>query len=236
MIKPGGNGNATIGLDQTASARLTTRNVRISGFGVGKQIINSVSSWGTNDENMTLWSNNVGLLVHDGIENYSWRGGTPLTNGVGVQISGSNSQNSGDFKFTDLSFDANTIFGVFQSGTNANIDYTGCHFENAGTAVTSHYHYAQSAKTTIHGGDAGDDGNTGTTDYWFSNGNLDSTGFSWLGVFGLNLSAAPGRVATQVFQIGGQGGFLSGDSQISSGTIPTIYGGLIRKQSYELLR
>jgi hypothetical protein len=233
-LNNGGNSYCTVGLDFSGAGRMQTMNVRIGGFGVGKQCVNP-SNWGATDFQHSIVWNNVGFIMHDGMETYGWFGGALEVNSIGMQISGT-LVDEADINFNKVSIDSNTVFGVVgYPGQSCQVNFTDCHFENllgSNTGVTTHYVNLMSSSTsaqasvlTIKGGSAFDDmvSNSTPEDYWFSCGQGSGTFLAYMNVMGLTIYSS-GRTATQVFQVGGQGAYLQGyNTNITN--LPVIAGG-----------
>ena len=211
----GGNSYATVGLDFSGAGRLQTKNLRIGGFGVGKQAIGSIG-WGATDVNQSLAWNNVGMLLHNDLEGYGWLGGSLAVNGVGIQTSGTTIVGA-DVALNKVSIDGNTVYGILSfAGLSTEFSFHQCHWENAG-GTNAHYLFVQASPTSVDstdvsivGGGAFDDVGTGSTDYWFSVGQ-GSTGLTSITTSGFGIQTA-GRSTSSVFQVGGQGGFLQGQN------------------------
>jgi hypothetical protein len=236
--------SAAGGIDYSHAGRLSTQNVRINGFGVGRQIVNPVG-WGTTNFNHVLSRCAVGELIHNGSEGApKYFGGAILTNGVGVQISGTNIAVA-DCLFDSVSIDSNgsvngwPISGGFTGGFGGGVithlqggwvgTFVSPHFENLisgdpSGAAPSHYINSNSGPFTIVGGIASNDSGTGTTDYWFqSGGNAPYLG-GFMNVVGLSLVNG-GQHNTTIFSVNGTGAFLSGNSAIPSGQVGSLFSG-----------
>jgi hypothetical protein len=235
-LQNGGSGYCTIGLDFTGAGRLQTKNLRIAGFGVGKQAIHAIG-WGAKDFNQTIAWCNVGFLAHNCMEDYGWFGGQLIVNGIGLQTSGTTVV-QGDFHFYNVSIDSQTIFGILSfSGMSCDFGFYGCHFENLSQNNT-HYIFTQAnsaltsiGSTTVQilGGLMSDDANTGTTDYYVSSCNGYAPGVTqplnlgFLTVSGLSLLSG-GRAVTSAFLVGANGAYLQGNA-VPPVAQPNIVGG-----------
>jgi energy-converting hydrogenase Eha subunit B len=246
------SGSAAVGIDFSKAGRLATYNVRISGFGIGRQCITAIN-WGAKDYNLTISHCGVSSIFHDCQEDYAWFGGQCIVNGRGEQYSGALGL-ANENKYFAVSFDSNgSVYGdsngtmsptttrgygfaycsMKGSASPATPSFTDCHFENlisgdqSGAAPPT-YIYVGNGLYQIHGGIASNDNNSSqpsgyTAPYWFYN--AGTYGGAVATVSGLTLVAV-NQPSTCIFSANGGGGFFQGsiDSAARSSAANLIAG------------
>jgi hypothetical protein len=133
----GGSGSSAIGLDSTNGARVTTRNVRLAGFGCNFYQNTNSNSWGgTHYSLVASWGD---INVQFGTsENFNWFGGAIVDGTNGVLFTNALGGSGGDYHFHGVSIDNNILPIRDAGGSNAGLDLLACHFECVSITGANH--------------------------------------------------------------------------------------------------